>query len=325
MAKLIEISQTGGPDKLVLVEKPVAKPTGHDVLIRHTAIGLNYIDVYFRTGLYPSKTGLPFTPGLEAAGIVEAVGPDVTGFKKGDRIAYCNAMGAYADERLIDESHLVPVPDGVSDQTAAALMLKGLTAHYLMISTYKVTRDTTLLFHAAAGGVGLIAGQLANHLGATSIGTASSDAKCAIVLEAGYSHAINYETDNFVEAVNRLTDGKKCDVVYDSIGKDTFEGSLDCLKPRGMMVSFGNASGPVPPFEPAILSARGSLYFTRPSLFHYIASREELLWRAREMFSLVEQGKITITIGQTYTLETIAKAHQDLENRLTTGATIILP
>ena len=325
MNKAIQVEATGGPDVLKFADKPLGEPQEGQVLLRHTAIGLNFIDVYFRTGLYPPKDGFPFTPGLEAAGIVEAVGDGVSEFEVGDRVAYCTAMGAYSQKRLIDAAQLVPIPDGVDDKTAAAIMLKGLTVHYLMVSTYEVAKETVLLFHAAAGGVGQIAGQFARHIGATAIGTAGSQEKCDLALDNGYAHAVNYETEDFKQKVLSITKEAKCDVVYDSIGKDTFEASLECLKPRGLMVSFGNASGPVTGVDLAMLSSRGSLYVTRPSLFHYVADRQELLWRAKEMFSLVASGELKIAIGQTYDLANVGDAHRDLEARKTTGATVLLP
>ncbi|SON56487.1 Quinone oxidoreductase 1 [Hartmannibacter diazotrophicus] len=323
--RAIRVHECGGPEALVLDDIPVPSPGPGEALVRHTAIGLNFIDVYFRTGLYPSPTGLPFIPGSEGAGVVEAVGEGVTDLKPGDRVAYAGPPGSYAEKRLISAARLVPLPEAIDDRTAAAIMLKGMTTQYLLRQTFKVEPGQTILFHAAAGGVGLMAGQWARHLGATVIGTAGSDEKCALALENGYHHCINYRTENFVEKVKELTDGKGCDVVYDSIGKDTFPASLDCLKMRGMFVTFGNASGPIEGVNLGILAQKGSLYVTRPTLFSYIASREALLACAADLFDVVARGIVKISVNQTFPLEQAADAHRALEGRATTGATLLLP
>ncbi len=293
--------------------------------IRQVAIGLNFIDVYFRTGLYKSATGLPFIPGKEGAGIVTAVGDGVTMFSVGDRVAYASADGAYASERNVDASQLLKVPDGISLETAAAMMLKGMTAQYLLNQTFKVGPDTTLLFHAAAGGVGLIAGQWAKALGATVIGTAGSQEKIDLALAHGYDHVINYRTDDFVTRVKELTGGRGVDVVYDSVGRDTYPASLDCLKPRGLWASFGNSSGPVDAFNIGILAQKGALYATRPTLFTYVATRPALEACANSLFDVVQSNKVRININQTYPLAEAGRAHTDLETRKTSGTTLLIP
>ncbi len=325
MTNAIRIHEHGGPEVLKYESVEVGEPGKGEVRLRHTAIGLNFIDCYFRTGLYPAPAGLPFIPGNEAAGVVTALGEGVDGLKEGDRVAYAGPMGSYADERVVAADKLVKVPDGIDDQQAAAMMLKGMTAEYLLLRTFPVKPGHVILNHAAAGGVGLILGRWAKHLGATVIGTAGGAEKVALAKQHGYDHVIDYTKDDFVEAVADLTGGAKCDVVYDAVGKDTFEGSLDCLKPRGMLVSFGNASGAVPPFAPALLSQKGSLYMTRPTLFTYIASRTELEASARALFDVVEQGIVEINVNQTYALKDAAQAHSDLEGRKTTGTTVLLP
>lgn len=321
----ILIRELGGPDVLKLEEIELAAPAAGEVRIRHAAIGLNFIDVYFRTGLYKAPHGLPFVPGKEAAGIVTAIGPDVADFAIGDRVAYAGSDGAYCVERNVETRHLVKVPDGISLETAAAMMLKGMTAEYLLNRTYKVGPDTVLLFHAAAGGVGLIAGQWAKALGATVIGTAGSADKVALALAHGYDHVINYREENFVERVRELTGGKGVDVVYDSVGRDTFPHSLDCLKPRGMWVSFGQSSGAIEPFNLAILAQKGSLFATRPTLFAYIATPAELAACANSLFDVVRGNKVRININQTYPLKDAARAHTDLETRKTSGTTLLIP
>ncbi|MHB2264982.1 quinone oxidoreductase family protein [Aliihoeflea sp. PC F10.4] len=325
MAKAIRISTHGGPDVLKLEDVDVAAPGTGEVKVRHTAIGVNFIDVYFRTGLYPAPNGLPLTPGHEAAGLVEEVGPGVENVKVGDRVAYASAIGAYTTERTMPADRLVRIPDGVSDEEAAGMMLKGMTAEYLLRRTFKVGPGHTVLYHAAAGGVGLIFGQWAKHLGATVIGTAGSADKVALAKAHGFDHVINYREQNFVEEVARITDGKKCDVVYDSVGKDTYEGSLDCLKTRGLFVSFGQSSGPIPPMNVGLLSQKGSLYMTRPTLFNYVATRPELEESATALFDVVKNDIVKIEINQRYPLADVAKAHADLEGRKTTGTTVLVP
>ena len=268
---------------------------------------------------------MPFTPGNEGAGEVTAVGEGVTDLKVGDRVAYAGAIGAYADERLAPADKLVKLPDAIPYETGAAMMLQGMTVQYLLRRTYKVGPETTLLMHAAAGGIGLIACQWAKHLGATIIGTASSDEKCALAKAAGATHMINYKTENFVERVNQITGGKKCDVVYDSIGKDTFPASLDCLKPLGLFVTFGNASGPIDAFNAGILAAKGSLYMTRPTLNTYTATRADLVATAKDLFDVVASGAVKINVNHKFALKDAAQAHKDLEGRKTTGSIILLP
>lgn len=325
MPKAIRIHQHGGPEVLTYEEVDPVKPGPGEALLRQTAIGLNYLDTYFRTGLYPAPNGLPLIPGGEAAGVVMAVGEGVTLVKPGDRVAYIAGTGSYAEERVMPADRLVVLPDGVSDRQAAAMMLKGMTAEYLLRRTYPVKKGDTILYHAAAGGVGLIVGQWAKSLGATVIGTASSAEKIALAKAHGYDHVINYRETDFVEAVKEITGGGKCDVVYDSVGKDTFPGSLDCLKPRGMFVAFGQSSGPIPPVNLAILSQKGSLYATRPTLFAYVATREDLEASSRALFDVVANGTVTIEINQTYALKDAAQAHADLEARKTTGTTVLIP
>lgn len=325
MVKAVRIHQTGGPEVLTYEDISIGAPGPGEAHIRNEAIGLNFLDVYYRTGLYPSPSPLPLIPGHEGAGVVLAVGPDVKDVKIGDRVAYTNPIGAYAEERLIPADRLVKVPGAIALEQAASMMLKGLTAQYLLRQTFPVKKGDTILFHAAAGGVGLIAGQWAKHLGATVIGTAGSEEKVKLALDHGYDHVINYNTGNFVEQVKELTGGKGVDVVYDSVGKDTFDGSLDCLRPRGMIVCFGQSSGAVPPFDLGILSRKGSLYLTRPTLFVYVAARDALENGANELFDLVAKGVIRIEIGQTYALKDVATAHRDLEARKTTGTTVLIP
>ncbi|TXR50677.1 quinone oxidoreductase family protein [Phyllobacterium endophyticum] len=325
MTKAVRVLQHGGPEVLTYEDVSIGTPGRGEVHIRNEAIGLNFLDVYFRTGLYPAPNGLPLTPGHEGAGVVLALGPEVTGLNVGDRVAYADPIGAYAEERLIPADRLVKVPDAISLQQAASMMLKGMTAQYLLRQTFAVKKGDTILFHAAAGGVGLIAGQWAKHIGATIIGTAGSDEKVSLALEHGFDHVINYNKENFVERVKDLTGGKGVDVVYDSVGKDTFEGSLNCLRHRGMIVCFGQSSGPVPPFDLGVLSRKGSLYLTRPTLFTYIAGREALERSANELFDIVATGAVSMKIGQTYALKDAATAHRDLEARKTTGTTVLIP
>ncbi len=324
MVSTIEVANTGGPEVLKLKERAIDAPGKGEALVRHTAIGLNFIDVYFRTGLYPPPQ-LPFTPGMEGAGEVVALGDGVDHLAVGDRVAYAGPIGAYSSERVIDASVLVKVRDGISSDTAAAMMLKGMTARYLLRATFDVSPGQTILFHAAAGGVGLIAGQWAKHLGATVIGTAGSPEKIELAKQNGYDHVINYQTESFTDRVMEITDGKGCDVVYDSVGKDTFPGSLDCLKMRGMWVSFGQSSGPLPEVNLGILAQKGSLFATRPTLFNYIATRNLLEETANDLFDVVSSGVVSIPIDQTYDLKDAEQAHRDLENRKTTGCTILRP
>ncbi|MQW86194.1 quinone oxidoreductase family protein [Sinorhizobium saheli] len=325
MAQAIVVRELGGPEVLKMEGVTLAAPGPGEVQIRQVAIGLNFIDVYFRTGLYKSATGLPFIPGKEGAGIVTAVGDGVALFSVGDRVAYASADGAYASERNVDASQLVKVPDGIGLETAAAMMLKGMTAQYLLNQTFEVGPDTTLLFHAAAGGVGLIAGQWAKALGATVIGTAGSQEKIDLALAHGYDHVINYRTENFVTRVKELTGGRGVDVVYDSVGRDTFPASLDCLKPRGLWVSFGNSSGAVEAFNIGILAQKGSLFATRPTLFSYVATRPALEACANSLFDVVQSNKVRININQTYPLAEAGLAHTDLEARKTSGTTLLIP
>ena len=324
MPNAIRIHQTGGPEVLQWESVAVGEPGTAEARVRHTAVGLNYIDTYHRSGLY--KLPLPSGIGLEAAGVVEAVGPGVADIRKGDRIAYCGGPpGSYAEARVMPADKLVKLPDGVSDRSAATLMLKGLTVQYLFRQTFPLKGGETILFHAAAGGVGLIACQWARALGVTMIGTVGSDEKAALAKANGCAHTIVYTRENFVERVKEITGGKGVSVVYDSIGKDTFPASLDCLKPRGMFVSFGSSSGPIAAFDIGLLAQKGALYATRPSLASYAATRPQLLAMADEMFALVRAGKIVSEARQTYALKDAAQAHRDLEARKTTGATLLLP
>jgi len=325
MAHAIKVHETGGPEVLRWEAVDVPLPGAGEVRIKHTAIGLNFIDTYFRSGLYPAPAGLPFIPGNEGAGEIVEVGEGVDLFKVGDRVAYAGPLGAYAEERVIAADRLVAIPDGVDDKTAAAMMLKGMTAQYLLRRTFKVGPDTTLLFHAAAGGVGLIAGQWASSLGATVIGTAGSPEKVALAKANGYSHVINYRDEDFVEQVREITGGKGCDVVYDSVGQDTYPGSLDCLKPLGTWVSFGQSSGPITDFNLGLLAQKGSLFATRPTLFTYVAERADLEATAADLFDVVSNGAVKITINQEYALKDAGTAHTDLESRKTTGTTVLVP
>ncbi|MDO9419544.1 MAG: quinone oxidoreductase [Herminiimonas sp.] len=324
MTKAIRITETGAPEVMEYVEVDLPAPGAGEVLVRQMACGLNFIDVYFRTGLYPQP--LPGALGMEGAGVIEAVGANVTHVKVGDRVAYAGRpLGAYAEARVMPADILVKLPDSISFETAAAMMLQGLTVQYLFRRTFRLQGGETILFHAAAGGVGLIACQWARALGVTMIGTVGSDEKAELAKANGCVHTINYNKENFVERVKEITGGKGVPVVYDSIGKDTFIGSLDCLSPLGMMVSFGSASGPVPPFGLNELATRGSLFVTRPSLFNYTAKRDDLETMAAELFGMVESGKIKIDINQRYALKDVAQAHRDLESRKTTGSSILIP
>jgi NADPH:quinone reductase len=324
MTHAIRVHRYGGPEVLHFEEVEVGDPGPGQVRIRQTAIGLNFIDIYGRTGLYPQPS-FPFIPGMEGAGVVTAVGEGVRDLKVGRRVAYAGQIGAYAQERLIAADRMVKLPDKIDDRIAASIMLKGMTAQYLLRRTYKVGAKTTLLFHAAAGGVGLIACQWAASLGATVIGTVGSADKALIARAHGCAHVINYREEDFVTMVKAYTDGKGVDVVYDSIGKDTFPASLDCLKPLGLWVSFGQASGPVPEFKITLLSQKGSLFATRPSLGSYTATRKDLVETAKDLFGVVGSGKVRTAVNQTYPLAGAVKAHGDLEARLTTGSTLLLP
>ena len=323
MAHAIRISEFGGTDKLRWEEVIVGEPGPGEVRVKSTAIGLNFIDTYHRTGLYPNQ--LPLTLGMEGAGIVEKVGPKVKDFKVGDRVAWANPIGAYADVLLRPAARLVKIPAGVDDKIAASIMLKGMTAWYLLKRTFKVKKGDTILVHAAAGGVGQILCQWAKALGATVIGTVGSDAKAAIAKKCGCKHVIVTSRENLVARVKEITKGKSVPVVYDGVGKDTFEASLDCLSPRGYMVSFGNASGPVTQFNPGVLAAKGSLFLTRPTLFNYTATREDLVAAARDLFAVIKSKKVKISINQTYPLRDAAQAQADLESRKTTGSTVLIP
>lgn len=325
MPKAIRIHEYGGPEVLRWEEVEVGDPGPGQLRVRHAAVGLNYIDVYHRTGLYPLPS-LPWTLGMEGAGQVEAVGEGVTEFKVGDRVAYASPpVGAYAEVRLVPADRVVALPDTIDDRTAAAMMLQGMTAQYLLRRTYRVRPGDAILLHAAAGGVGLIASQWARDLGATVIGTVGNDDKAELARAHGCHHVIVYSRENFAERVREITGGQGVAVVYDSVGQATFMGSLDCLRPLGTMVSFGNASGPVPPFEPGILAAKGSLFLTRPTLMTYTAKRADLVASAAELFEVVGNGVVKIEVRQTYPLAETAQAHRDLEARQTTGSTVLLP
>src|SRR3954454_21791676 len=321
MSHAIRIHKVGAPDVLSWEEVEVGDPGPGQVRLRQEAVGLNFIDVYHRTGLYPQP--LPFTPGTEGAGVVDAVGPDVTNVKKGDRVAYAGPIGGYAEERLIDADRVVKLPKDISTEQAAAMMLQGMTAQMLLRSVFPVAKGDTILVHAAAGGVGLIMCQWATALGATVVGTVSTEEKAELAKAHGCAHPIVYSKQDFVAEVSRITEGEKLPVVYDSVGRDTFMRSLDCLKPRGLMVSFGNASGPVEPFSPLILSQKGSLYLTRPTLFHYVATRQQLEQSAGELFDVVRNGKVKIEVQQRFALKDAAEAHRALQARRTTGSTVL--
>ena len=325
MTHAIRIHAPGGAEALRWDEVEVGDPGEGEVCLSQTAVGLNYIDVYQRSGLYPLPA-MPAVLGMEAAGRVEAVGPGVTELAPGDRVAYASPpVGAYAEARLMPADRLVKLPDGISDQQAAAMMLQGMTVHYLIRRTYRVEAGDTVLFHAAAGGVGLIACQWLKHLGVTTIGTVGSEEKAALAKAHGCDHTILYRSESVPGRVRELTGGAGVPVVYDSVGKDTFEASLDCLAPLGMMVSFGNASGPLPPFDAGMLAVRGSLFFTRPSLMTYTAKREDLVESAKDLFDVVGSGAVKIEVNQTYPLAETAQAHRDLEERKTTGSTVLVP
>jgi NADPH2:quinone reductase len=325
MSKAIRIYETGGPEVMRWETDDPGKPAAGEALVRHEAVGLNFIDVYHRTGIYPLPE-LPAVPGMEGAGIVEATGEGVSEVAVGDRVAYAGLPpGAYAEIRRMPANRLVRLPDAISYEQGAAMMLQGMTARYLLRGCYDVKAGTTLLIHAAAGGVGLIVCQWAHYLGATVIGTVGSQEKADLAGALGCDHPILYNQEDFAERTREITAGKGVDVVYDSVGQATFMKSLDCLRPMGMMVSFGQASGLVPPFDPGLLSAKGSLFLTRPTLMTYTAERKALLEHARDLFAVVETGAVKIEVRQTYPLAEAARAHQDLEARKTTGSTVLLP
>ena len=323
--KAILVSKHGGPEVLEWRDHEAGNPGPGEVRIRHEAVGLNFIDVYFRTGLYPVPNGLPMVPGNEGAGIVTALGEGVSQFKVGDRVAYVGPLGAYAEERLVPAAVLVKVPDSVGLDVAAGMMLKGMTAEYLLCRTFAVKAGDTILFHAAAGGVGLIAGQWAKSIGATVIGTVGSEEKAELARKHGYDHVINYRSEDFVARVKDLTGGRGVDVVYDSVGKDTYPGSLDCLRPRGLWAAFGQSSGAIENFNLGLLAQKGSLYATRPSIFVYNAARADLEKSAAALFDKVASGDVRIDINQRYPLSEAARAHADLDGRKTTGATVLVP
>jgi NADPH2:quinone reductase len=323
MVAVVRVHKPGGPEAMVYEDVDVGAPGRGEIRVRQHACGINFIDTYFRTGLYPGQ--FPLIPGNEAAGEVTAVGEGVTDFKPGDRITYNVTLGGYAAERLLPAERAIKLPDGISYEQAAAMMLKGMTARYLLREVYKVEKGTRLLMHAAAGGVGLLICQWASSLGATVIGTVGSKQKAELAKANGCQHVILYREEDFVARVKEITGGKLCDVVYDGVGKDTFPGSLDCLRPRGMFATFGNASGPVPPFDPLLLQRKGSLFMTRPTLVNYTATRADLLACANDLFAVVQSGAVKIPVNQKYPLKDAMKAHQDLEGRKTTGSSVLIP
>jgi NADPH:quinone reductase len=322
MVAAVRVHKVGGPEVLTYEDVEVGAPGPGQIRVKQHACGINFIDTYFRTGLYPAQ--LPLIPGNEAAGDVVAVGDGVKDFKPGDRITYNVTLGGYTAERLLPAERAIKLPDGVSYEQAAAMMLKGMTARYLLRQVYKVEKGTTLLMHAAAGGVGLIICQWASSIGATVIGTAGSKEKAELARANGCQHVILYRDEDFVARVKEITGGKLCDVVYDGVGKDTFPGSLDCLRPRGMFATFGNASGPIPPFSPLLLTQKGSLFMTRPTLVNYTATRADLLECANDLFAAVQSGAVKIPVNQKYSLKDAVKAHQDLEGRKTTGSSVLI-
>ncbi len=324
MVAAVRVHKLGGPEVLTYEQIDIGQPGPGQIRIRQRACGINYIDTYYRSGLYPAPS-LPFVAGNEGAGDVVAVGEGVKDLKVGDRVAYVVTLGGYAEERLLPADRVVKLPDAISYEQAAGMMLKGMTVRYLLRRTFKVEKGTALLLHAAAGGVGLIASQWARYLGATVIGTVGSKEKAALAKTHGCHHTILYREEDFVARVKDITAGKLCDVVYDGVGKDTFPASLDCLHPLGMFVSFGNASGSIEAFNPSILQQKGSLFMTRPTLVHYIASRDDLLTTANDLFNVVAGGAVKIPVNQTYPLKDAVKAHRDLESRKTTGSSILIP
>ncbi len=324
MVHAVQVHHTGGPDVLTYEEVTVPPPGPGEVQIRQTAIGLNFIDVYFRSGLYKAPT-MPFVPGNEGAGVVMAVGPDVSGFHEGDRVAYAMSLGGYSEVRNVSAALLVHLPASIDDRTAAAMMLKGMTAQYLARRTHPVKPGDVILVQAAAGGVGLILCQWAKHLGATVIGTVGSKEKAELARTHGCDHVILYRDEDFVHKVKEITGGKMCDVVYDGVGQATYPASLDCLKPLGLWVSFGNASGAIKNFDLLLLSQKGSLFATRPTLATFVAKRSDLLATVNDLFEVVLDGAVKIPVHQTYALKDVQKAHKDLESRKTTGSTLLLP
>ena len=324
MVAAVRVHKLGGPEVLTYEQVEVAPPGPGQIRILQRACGINYIDTYYRTGLYPAPS-LPFVIGNEGAGEVIALGQGVTGLQVGDRVAYVVTFGGYAEERLLPAERAVKLPPEISYEQAAAMMLKGMTVRYLLRRTFKVEKGTTLLLHAAAGGIGLIASQWAHHLGATVIGTVGSKEKAELAKAHGCDHVILYREEDFVARVKEITAGKLCDVVYDGVGKATFPASLDCLHPLGMFVSFGNASGPIEAFNPSILQQKGSLFMTRPTLVHYTATREDLLACANDLFDVVKSGAVKIPVNQKYPLKEAARAHRELEGRATTGTSILIP
>ncbi|MFL6799706.1 MAG: quinone oxidoreductase family protein [Xanthobacteraceae bacterium] len=325
MVAAVRVHKTGGPEVLTLDDVPVSEPGPGQIKIRNHACGVNFIDTYFRMGMYPSPVGLPFVSGNEGAGEVIAVGSGVTEIKKGDRVGYVSALGSYAAERLLPADRAIKLPDNISYEQAAAMMLKGMTVQYLLRQTYKVKKGDNVLIHAAAGGVGLIACQWANHLGANVIGTVGSKEKAALAKKNGAHHVILYRDEDFVAKVKEITGGKLCEVVYDGVGKATFPASLDCIKPLGLFASFGSASGQIDAFNINILQTKGSLFATRPTLNNYVAKRADLLATANDLFQVVGSGAVKIPVNQKYALKDAQKAHRDLESRGTTGSTILLP
>jgi NADPH:quinone reductase len=325
MVAAVRVHKTGGPEVLTYEDVEVPAPGPGQIKIRNHACGVNFIDTYFRMGMYPSPVGMPFVSGNEGAGEVIAVGPGVTDMKVGDRVGYTSALGAYSAERLLPADRAVKLPEKISYEQAAAMMLKGMTVQYLIRRTYKVQPGDTVVFHAAAGGVGLIACQWLKALGATVIGTVGSEEKAQLAKQHGCDHAIKYSQENFAARVREITGGKGVPVVYDSVGKSTFLGSLDCLRPRGLLVSFGNASGPVTAFDLSLLTQKGSLYVTRPTLATYTATRAELEATAQELFDVVISGKVKIEVRHTYALNDVRRVHEDLEGRRTSGSVVMIP
>jgi NADPH:quinone reductase len=321
--KAIQVQKTGGPEALTLVDLPVPKPKPNEAVVKIAAIGVNFIDVYFREGRYPAP--VPFVDGQEAAGTVSEVGSEVKSLKPGDHVAYTGVLGSYAEYAAVPADRLVRVPNNITEQQAAAAMLQGMTAHYLIHSTYPLKRGEIALIHAAAGGVGLLLVQMAKNVGARVIGTVGSEEKARLARDAGADEVINYNQQDFATETKRLTDGKGVHVIYDGVGKSTFEKDLGVLRPRGYLALFGGASGPVPPFDPIVLSQKGSLFLTRPSLLHYIMTRDELEQRATDVFSMISSGKLKLRIEHVYKLEQAQQAHRDLEGRKTTGKLLLIP
>jgi NADPH2:quinone reductase len=321
--KAIQVLKPGGPEVLTLADLPVPQPKPNEALIKIAASGVNFIDVYFREGRYPAP--LPFVDGQEGAGVVTQAGSEVKSLKPGDRVAWTGVLGSYAEYAVVPADRLIKVPDGVDDRHAAAAMLQGMTAHYLTHSTYPLKKGETALIHAAAGGMGLLLVQMAKNIGVRVIGTAGSEEKASLAREAGADEVILYNQRDFEAETKRLTDGKGVDVVYDGVGQSTFEKDFNVLRPRGHLVLFGGASGAVPPFDPMKLTQKGSLFLTRPSLAHYIATREELEWRANDVLNMISSGKLKLRISRTYKLEEAAQAHRDLEGRKTTGKLLLIP